>query len=254
MITRHHLALALMCALLISSSLLPFDPVTLLMIIAGSCTGAILPDFQMRKPKRIGLLTCAWLIARFSRVICVPAMCSLYSRILPVAPDAGDKRLTHSLSGISFILIIVSGIVLIPVLLTGNGTFLSLSRFFLAGLILGMGLHLAEDLCTLRGISPFFPFSSCTLSGSIRSCNTADRRIARFQAHHALVLGTFLVLHATGILPAPFLQEMCLPGLCVLLGGMIHLSDVTLGGSQATAEQPLAGSTGARASPVPAAT
>jgi len=251
MITRHHLALAMMCTLLICSVLLPLDLFIISAAMAGACAGAILPDFQMKKPKRLGLLTCAWLVAQFSKEICVPAMCSIYSGSLPRAPDVGDKRLTHSLPGVSFVFIVVAGITLMPVFLTGNGAVLSLSGVFLAGVILGMTLHLVEDLCTRRGISPLFPFSSVSISGSIRPCNGADRRIARFQTQHGLVLGVFLALHATGLLSIPLLREMCLPALCVLLGWMIYLSDVTLGGSQPPADHQGAASTAPPALPVP---
>jgi uncharacterized protein YqgC (DUF456 family) len=144
----------------------------------------------------------------------------------------------------------IAGIALVPVLLIRDGAVLSLSCVFLAGVILGLALHLAEDLCTRKGISPLFPFSSCSLSGSIRPCNGADRRIARFQAQHGSVLGVFLALHATGILPIPLLREICLPALCVLLGWMIYRSDVTLGGSQQPADYTRAAATVPRAMPV----
>ena len=223
----------MMCAILLWSALLPGDLFILALVTAGTCAGAILPDFQMKKPKQTGLLTLAWLISRFTGLICMPALCSIYSQILPVAPDAGDKRLTHSLPGIAFILAMVTGLTLVPVLFIGYWTILSLSRFFLGGVILGMALHLLEDLCTMKGISPVFPFSSFSISGSIRPCNGADLRIARFQAEHASVLGIFLALHATGFLPVPLLQEMSVAGICVLLGCMVYTSDVTFGRSWA---------------------
>jgi hypothetical protein len=236
MITRHHLALTLMCTLLISSSLLPFDPVILAMVIVGSCTGAILPDFQMRKPKSSGLLTPAWLVAQFSRTICIPVMCFLYSVIFPAPPDAKDKRLTHSLPGVFFIFAAVAGISSVPLLIIRNWAVLSLVRMFLLGIILGLVLHLVEDLCTRTGISPLFPFGSVSISGSIRPCNEADRRIARFQAQHGTTLAAFLGLQVTGFLPAPVLGEMRFIGICAVLGLMIYLSDVTLDGAHPSAD------------------
>jgi hypothetical protein len=227
MITRHHLILTMACTLLVGSVLLSSEPVGIGAALTGAFAGAILPDIQMRRPRRPGLLTGAWLITRFTGMICVPAMHSVYSKILTPSPDREDKRLTHSLPGIGFIFIVAAGIILIPVFVLGNGPLFSLSLVLLSGLIFGLGLHLVEDLCTMKGISPFFPLTASTISGSIRPCNPADTRIARFQAQHATALGIFLALHATGLLPAPLLLPMCISGLGALLWWMIHLSRVT---------------------------
>jgi len=248
-ITRHHFALVMMCALLVWSALFPTEPLLVAAGLTGACAGAILPDFHMKRPKRSCPLTGAWIVTRFTRFACVPAMLWVYSRILPGQPDAGDKRLTHSLPGIGVIAAMVSGIVLVPALLSGVGTALAVSTVFLAGLVLGLCLHLAEDVCTMKGISPLFPFSSSTLCGSIRPCNTTDRRIARFQAQHASVLGIFLALHATGLLPVPLLRDLSLPGLCILVGWMIYHSDVAPGKAPTGTRAPRAGSTSSRTSP-----
>ncbi|MGA2933896.1 MAG: metal-dependent hydrolase [Methanomicrobiales archaeon] len=230
MITRHHLALAPICTLLISSSLLPFDPVLLVVVIAGSCAGAILPDFQMKKPKSPGLLTLPWLAAQFSRIICIPIMCTFYSVILPAPPNAIDKRMTHSLPGILFVFAAVAGISSLPLLFIRNGVVLSLVKMFLLGVILGLALHLMEDLCTRKGISPLFPFGSVSISGSIRPCNRTDPRIARFHAQHCSALIAFLTFRMTGLMPASLFEGVGLLVLCVILGSMIYLSDVSLTG------------------------
>ena len=230
MITRHHLALALICTLLISSSLLPFDPVILVVVIAGACAGAILPDFQMRKPKSPGLLTLPWLVTRFSKSVCVPVMCAFYSAVLPAKVGSTDKRLTHSLPGIIFIFGAVAGISSVLLLVTGDGAVLSLLKMFLLGIVLGLVLHLVEDLCTRKGISPLFPFGSISISGSIRPCNRADQRIARFHAQHCSALIAFLAFRMTGLMPASLFEVISLLVLCAILGSMVYLSDVTLAG------------------------
>ena len=46
MITRHHVALAMLCTTIICSALVPSDPVLITVICLGTCTGAILPDIQ----------------------------------------------------------------------------------------------------------------------------------------------------------------------------------------------------------------
>ncbi len=228
MITRHHLALALLCTPLISSMLLPSDPALLVVVIAGSCTGAVLPDFQMKKPKSPGLLTLPWLVSRFSRIVCIHIMCPLYSVILPAPPDAPDKRLTHSLPGILFVFAAVAGVVYVPLLFLRSGAGLSLARMFLFGVVLGLVLHLMEDLCTRKGISPLFPFCSASISGSIRPCDATDPRIGRFHAQHCSALIAFLAFRMTGLFPASLSEGLGLFVLCGILGSMVYLSDVTL--------------------------
>ena len=249
MITRHHFALVMMCALLVWSALFPSEPWLIAAGLAGACAGAVLPDFHMKKPRKAGPLTGAWILTRFTKFACVPAMLLACSVILPGKPDRGDKRLTHSIPGIGVIAAMLSGVILVPALISGIAAVLAFSTVFLAGVALGLCLHLAEDLCTMKGISPLFPFSTSTLCGSIRPCNSADRRIARFQAQHASVLGVFLALHATGLLPVPLLRDLSLPGLCILIGWMVYLSDVSPGRAPAGARAPPVVSTESRVSP-----
>ncbi|MEI7649206.1 MAG: hypothetical protein WCJ47_05790 [Methanomicrobiales archaeon] len=47
MITRHHVALVILCNTILCSALVPFDPVLILVICLGACTGAIQSDIQM---------------------------------------------------------------------------------------------------------------------------------------------------------------------------------------------------------------
>ena len=49
MITRHHVALTILCTLILCSALVPSDPILILVICAGACTGAILPDYPDEK-------------------------------------------------------------------------------------------------------------------------------------------------------------------------------------------------------------
>jgi hypothetical protein len=64
----------------------------------------------------------------------------------------------------------------------------------LAGLLSGMLLHLAEDLCCRKGITPFSPFHDTVIFGSIRPCDVLDVRITGYHVYHATVLFFFLVI------------------------------------------------------------
>jgi hypothetical protein len=47
MITRHHVALAMLCITILCSALVHFDPNLITLICLCACTGSILPDIQM---------------------------------------------------------------------------------------------------------------------------------------------------------------------------------------------------------------
>jgi hypothetical protein len=91
-----------------------------------------------------------------------------------------------------------------------------------------MILHLAQDMCTRKGISPLYPFSGAKVAGSIRPCDIFDNRISRFHACHGLVLALYLVLLYTVHLPFPLL----LVGGCCAIGGciayMVCVSEITI--------------------------
>ena len=115
MITRHHVALTILCTLILCSALVPSDPVLILVICAGACTGAILPDIQMKKPQGFQIRTVAWMVSRFSSILC-------HTSYLPAvsypdgahACDPGDKRLTHSVPGILFLWAVLAAFLLVP--------------------------------------------------------------------------------------------------------------------------------------------
>ena len=96
MITRHHVALTILRTLILCSALVPSDPILILVICAGACTGAILPDFQMKKPNGFQCMTIAWAVSRFTSILVTPLLCRLYHSMDLHANDLRDKRLTHS--------------------------------------------------------------------------------------------------------------------------------------------------------------
>jgi membrane-bound metal-dependent hydrolase YbcI (DUF457 family) len=228
MITRHHVALTILGTLILCSALVPSDTALIMVICTGACTGAILPDFQMKKPRGFQIRTVAWMISRISSIIFTPLICGLYQTLWGHTVHPGDKRLTHSFPGILFLWVTLAAFLPVPVFILTGSTNLYLPAAFLCGMMLGLVLHLIEDLCTRKGITPLFPFSTMTVSGSIRPCDTTDRRIAQFHFYHCSVAGIILgfqyLENWQGIASVP----LCLFGLVSCLGMMIWSSDVSI--------------------------
>ena len=227
MITRHHMALGLMCALIVCSSFFLSEPLPMIMVISGTCTGVFLPDIHMTRPKRFTFRTLAWLIVQFPRRICAPIICRIYAHTRHPVLDPADKRLTHSIPGVLFIFAFASAFLYIPARLI-NGTLAGLIALFAGGVLLGMGLHLTEDLCTRKGIFPFFPFSSWTVAGSIRPCDRTDPRIARYHIQHCAVLIVLFWLESEGILAPALFLPVSVAGISFCLITMVYFSEVSL--------------------------
>jgi len=228
MITRQHLLLVLLCSVILSSALVDYDPALAFLLAIGACIGAIIPDIQMKRPKNNPLRTIAWLIAQVGRWICTPVICMFYRGIFGIDCNPGDKWLTHSFPGLILNLGILSAIVSVPVFVFRDEIPVILVLGFLAGLLFGMILHLAEDCCCRKGIALFYPFNDTRVYGSIRPCDVIDRRITGFYVYHATVLFFFLLIQSA--VHASF-SEMIAFGifsisLCV--GSMIWQSEVRI--------------------------
>ncbi|MDD5142775.1 metal-dependent hydrolase [Methanoregula sp.] len=196
MITRQHLLLVLLCSVILSSAIMDYDPLLAFLLAIGACLGAIIPDIQMKRPKNNPLRTSAWVVAQVGRRICTPIMCMFYRRIFRIDCNPGDKWLTHSLPGLILNFGILSAIASVPVFVFGDEISVILVMGFLAGLLFGMILHLAEDCCCRKGIALFHPFNDTRIYGSIRPCDVIDRRITGFYVYHATVLFFFLLIQS----------------------------------------------------------
>lgn len=228
MITRHHLALTILCSLILCSAVVPGSLLFTLVICLGAGIGTILPDIQMKKPHHIKARTVAWTMTRFSSIVCTPLMCRGYRHLAGLTIDPNDKRLTHSIFGIISLFLVPSAMILIPVSVLMDRAAIVISAAFLGGLLLGLILHLAEDLCTRKGISPFFPFSTLRISGSIRPCDGTDRRIAQFHYFDCSITGVICCFLYSGSSPGAFIMPASIAGLCACLGMMIGSSDVEI--------------------------
>ncbi len=226
MIRRHHVTLTLLCTLILCSALVSLGLILLLVICAGAVIGAILPDIQMKKPHGFRIRTIAWMISRFTSIVVTPLLCRLYHFLWGRPCGFTDKRLTHSIPGILFLWAVMAVLVLVPSFILIRSAALCLPAAFLCGMMLGMVLHLAGDMCTRKGITHLFPFSSSRVSGSIRPCDITDQRIGQFHFYHLSVAGIILGFRYLdgwqGIASVP----LCLFALCSCLGMMIWLSDV----------------------------
>jgi len=182
----------------------------------------------MKKPNGFRTMTIAWMISRFTSIIVTPLLCRLYQILGWQTCDPWDKRLTHSAPGILFLWGVLAAFLLVPAFMITGSTGLYLPAAFLCGAILGMALHLVEDMCTRKGITPFFPFSATRVSGSIRPCDITDRRIAQFHFYHYSVAGIILGFQYLeswqGIASVP----LCIFGIGSCMGMMIWSSDVSI--------------------------
>jgi len=226
MITRHHLVLALMCSLILGIAVFPSAPGALAALAGGACIGAVLPDIHMTKPKRRGFRTITWYITRFSACICIPALCQAYYAFWEMNLCPSDKRLTHSVPGSMFIGVTVIAIAAVPVLLLGPSPMSVILLAFISGILSGLILHFMEDICTRKGVTPFFPFSSVKIAGSIRPCDRTDSRIAQYHVHHCWMAVVVIGLHSAGHWTEPLSLSVSLIALALCLGLMVWFSDV----------------------------
>ena len=228
MITRHHLGLALICGLIITSAVVGFDPVREIVILTGVGLGAILPDIHMKRPKTTRPLTIAWYIVQSGRWVCAPALCWIYRAVWKIQIPPNDKRLTHSLHGMLFSWGILTGISGIVCILSMGMIPPSLAMDFLCGLLMGMVFHLAEDICVRKGIQFLYPFTKAGIHGTIRPCNTSDSRIRRFHIQHGSVLVAFLIIQGAGVWPAYSLIPFALLATGICISAMVCQSEIRI--------------------------
>ena len=223
--TRHHLVLSLLCCLTLFGFTGRSDVFFLLFLLTGTVTGVILPDIHMTKPRTLRPKTMAWYLVQAGRNTCLPVLCRGSEVLSGRRADPSDKRCTHSFFGVfvyfAVIAIVMSGIAW----LSGDPDLRPVVEVFLAGLSLGMVLHLVQDLCTKKGISPFFPFNETVIRGSIRPCDTLDPRIFHFQVQQAVILG---FVWAMQFFSNPFIPPLLwgVPGTCTGIISMVRQSEV----------------------------
>jgi len=227
MITRHHVILALICTLIVFSYFIFSNPFIIAIIIAGTCLGAILPDIHMSRPRHFSFLTVAWGIVQVPRMLCILVLGGIYARLGYPAKDPFDKRLTHSLPGVLFIGIFSSVLIYVPAMRT-HSVYAGYMGIFLGGIFLGLGFHMTEDLCTRKGIFPFFPFGIMKIGGSIRPCDRKDSRITLYQIQACSILVILTLVENLRLISPDLVFTISIAGLATSLGVMIYASDVRI--------------------------
>lgn len=217
-----------MCALIIAGALFLSEPFFLLLFVAGTCTGVLLPDIHMSRPKSTNFRSIAWLLVQFPRRVCTPLLCRVYAGAGLPGHDPSDKRLTHAIPGTLFVFACTCTVLYIPALLTGSGTVKEAALVVLSGILLGMALHLVEDLCTRKGIFPLYPFRPENIAGSIRPCDRTDPRIGQYHIQHCMVLAGFFGLDSLGLIAPGLFLPVSIISIGICLGTMVYLSEVSL--------------------------
>lgn len=217
-----------MCALIIAGALFLSEPFLLLLFVAGTCTGVLLPDIHMSRPKSMNFRSIAWLLVQFPRRVCTPLLCRVYAGAGLPDHDPSDKRLTHAIPGTLFVFACTCAVLYIPALFTGSGIVKEAVLVFLSGILLGMALHLVEDLCTRKGIFPLYPFRPENIAGSIRPCDRTDPRIGQYHIQHCMVLAGFFGLESLGLLAPGLFLPVSILSIGICLGTMVYLSEVSL--------------------------
>jgi len=229
LITRHHLCLAFGGMLILYLPLLSGNPILLPIIGAGVCIGAVLPDVQMKRPRRFNALSPVWFVVQIFKRTVLRLYLPLCERILGEQPAAEDKRLTHSLPGLFFLTGFVACCVFLIMGLFPSSPELHYVRVFSAGIIIGFLFHFFEDLCTKKGLCLMYPFNeTCRISGSIRPCNKEDLRIRQFHVLTGVAIAAILLLYCTGLCPDTLKWPVSIATLAVCSVLMLHDSEVRM--------------------------
>ncbi len=229
MITRHHICLACGGTLILYLPLVSGNPFVLPAIVAGVCIGAVLPDIQMKKPRRFTALFLVWFLVQVFKRTVLRIYVSLCSSICDMQPTAEDKRLTHSLPGLFFLTgLIAFGVVLLMVVFPTSSE-LHYVRVFSAGILVGLLFHFLEDICTKKGLSLMYPFDEDYLIyGSIRPCNTEDFRIRHFHILTGAAITVIILLYCTGLCPENLKWPVSIGTLAVCTVIMLYHAEVRM--------------------------
>lgn len=229
MITRHHIGLAFGSMLILYFPLVLANPFVLAAIATGVCTGVILPDIQMKKPRQFKALSIAWILIQIFRKTVIRLYLFLYRYILNMQPETEDKRLTHSLPGLFFLTGLIGLGILLLMWVCSVSPELYYPKIYLAGIIIGLLFHFVEDTCTKKGLFLFYPFNETyRISGSIRPCNMDDSRIRLFHLQLLVVIVAIILLYCTGFCPYYLKWPVSIAALVTCITLMMYHAEVRI--------------------------
>ncbi|OPY32876.1 MAG: hypothetical protein A4E34_02253 [Methanoregula sp. PtaU1.Bin006] len=220
MLTRHHILITFIFWLIPCTAYQWTDPLVPVMALAGATAGTILPDIHMKRPSRIRLLVLAWVLTRIGRILVMPLICVFYRVVAGINTSPGDKRLTHAVPGMILYAILCATPFLVGALLFPIQPATLFLMVFSGGIVMGMSIHLVQDLCTRKGIMPLYPFSELAVSGSIRPCDISDPRITRFHVLLVTAFCSFLIVQITAPPLFGYSAPACgfgIAGICLLI-------------------------------------
>ena len=146
-----------------------------------------------------------------------------------ICPNAEDKRVTHSLPGL-FFLVGMTGVLILGIIMVFPFSYpLHFLKIFLAGVIIGVILHFLEDTCTKKGLTLFYPFNDTyRISGSIRPCNTNDTRIRLFHFQLGFVFVAIILMNFIGLCPEYLKWPVSIASLCICIVMMLYHAEVRI--------------------------
>jgi membrane-bound metal-dependent hydrolase YbcI (DUF457 family) len=202
MITRHHLGLACGGTLILYLPLVFGNPFLLPVVIGGVCIGVVLPDIQMKRPRRFTALSPVWLLVQVFKLTVLRLYISLCESIFAMQPVPEDKRLTHSIPGLFFLTGLITLVIFIITEVFPSSPVLHYIRVFFAGIIVGLLFHFLEDICTRKGLCLMYPFNETyRISGSIRPCDPDDFRIRYFHILTGFAIAISILFYCTVLCP-----------------------------------------------------
>jgi hypothetical protein len=104
------------------------SPAVLVVSATGVCTGVVIPDIQMKKPRHFKGLYFVWLLIQVFKGSILRLYLFLYRKVLDMHPEPSDKRLTHSLPGL-FFLAGITGCTILFIIFSENFPCRSYPRF-----------------------------------------------------------------------------------------------------------------------------
>lgn len=229
MITRHHISLAIVSIIILYFPLIAVHPFVLIAMGAGVCAGVVVPDIQMKKPRRVGAIYFAWAIIQVFKRTILSLLVFLYRNVLGIFTGPDDKRLTHSLPGLFFMAGLTGIVILCSAWVFPAGSPIHYLRIFLAGIIIGLILHFLEDICTKKGLCLFYPFSeSYWIAGSIRPCNKSDSRIRLFHCQAAIVIIAIMFADHSGFCPPDLMWPLSISAMVFCTALMLYHAEVKI--------------------------